>query len=500
MADNFSVATTAYSRVFLIEGRARADHSPVYESCLRMQGLTRNFGDIESIECPDPQNYGKFIEIGQIRGTTERATTTLEGRFAADLRSTLMRLASEGCAIDVQLHLGSCTDPSAFNSFTKAIVLENALLSSYNTDELGALESGDQAAVNENAEISAENLYEIMPLTFSAQAGSLVTNEIIDALICDTVTCGECDTESDGCQKMFLLSIAAGGSPSTPPDVIYTIDGGSNWYAHDIDSMSTTEDPSGFDCVGDYLVIVSEETSSLHYALKSEFDGYTDPDFTEIATGIVNAPRAIWSYGRGAFVVGNGGYIYETTDPTAGVEAIDAGNATIDDLLVVHGLSSGFAVAAGENGVVVYTEDGSNWTEVTLRPVGASEHITALWVRGENDWQVGTDAGNAYYTLNKGETWTAMTFPGTGSGRVDAIAYATDSVGYLAHATTTPRGRILRTYDGGQSWQVMPEGTATLALNDRVNALAVCGDANVILGGGLGDDASDGYAVLGKAT
>jgi len=46
-------------------------------------------------------------------------------------------------------------------------------------------------------------------------------------------------------------------------------------------------------------------------------------------------------------------------------------------------------------------------------------------------------------------------FPGSGSGVVYDICFASDAVGYLAHATTTPAGRILRTYDGGYSWNIL---------------------------------------------
>jgi hypothetical protein len=105
---DFSVAKTANTRVFLIEGGARPDHAPSYKSCLRMMAVSQGFGDIERIECPDPFNYGKFIEKAQIKGATERPTTSLEGRYPHDMLSDLMKLARKGCAFDVQLHTGAC--------------------------------------------------------------------------------------------------------------------------------------------------------------------------------------------------------------------------------------------------------------------------------------------------------------------------------------------------------------------------------------------------------
>jgi photosystem II stability/assembly factor-like uncharacterized protein len=491
------IAESAATRVFIIEGKARVDHEPNYESCLRMLGVSQGFGDIERVECPDPQNYGKFIEVGQIRGETERPTTSLEGRYMMDTLSTLVALARKGCEFDVQLHMGECTDPSVFNTFKKSIVLESAALTNFSTDDLGALASADNAAVNESADLSASDLYEIVPLTAASVAGSILTNEVVDIATIDSASCGECQDESNGCQKVFALTKAAGGSPSTPADLVFTIDGGSSWYAHDIDTLGAAEEPDGVDGVGSYVVVVSNATDSLHYALLSEFDTITDPSFTEVSTGFVGAgsPNAIWSAGNYAFIVGDGGYVYGTSDPTSGVDVLDAGNATTDQLLAVHGISKYFAVAVGINGRVIYTDNGTTWSAVT-RPVGAGVTINDVAVKGENEWLVVTDDGNLYYTLDKGTTWYSKSFPGSGSGNARAIAFSNQSIGFLSHDTTTPRARIFRTFDGGYSWIAIPEDTGTMPAADAVNALAVCSeDPNVCFGGGLADDGSDGFIV-----
>ena len=46
----YIVAQTGFSRVFLIEGRARPDHAPTYESCLMAGSPSVSFGDVERIE------------------------------------------------------------------------------------------------------------------------------------------------------------------------------------------------------------------------------------------------------------------------------------------------------------------------------------------------------------------------------------------------------------------------------------------------------------------
>jgi len=497
---NFNPAKTGYSRVFLIEGRARVDHQPEYHSFLRMTGLTQGFGDVERIEAPDPRQYGSFIEIGSIRGATERPTASLEGRYAIDLLSEMLRLARKGCAIDVQIHFGSCTDPSSFNSFKKAIIFEGAILTNFSTDDLGALASGDNAAINETVDISGSDFVEVVPIGFSSVAGDLVTNEVVDIIIADAVSCGDCDEESDGASKIFAVTKCAGGSPGTSPDIVYSLDKGLTWDAYDIDTLTSAQDPTGIAKVGDYIAVISDDANSISYAESGDFDGINPPSWTEITTGFVAGyePYAIDAIGNKAFIVGNAGAIYVTEDVTSGVTAVSLGTVATGDLLAVDMLNEDVAVAVGQSGEVVYTLNGTTWTAVAVRPVGYGVNLNCVLILSEKEFIVGTSNGRLYYTLNAGNSWTEKTFPGSSTGVVYAIDMSNNSVLYIAHATTAPLGRILRSYDGGYSWVVLPESTGAIPANDRINALAASGyDVNMIVGGGLADDATDGIIVLG---
>lgn len=497
---DFTPSQTGFSRVFAIRGRARSDRNPSYQSCLKMTGLSQGFGDVTSIQCPHPTKYGAFVTLGEIRGEEERPTTSLVGRYAADLASLLLELAKLGYANDVQLHIGQCTDPSSFNEFLKALVFEDMLISSYGTDDLGALEPGEKALVNETAEISAARVYEIVPLMAAERCNDVVTNEMLDVVICDSVSCGECESQSAGCEKMYAISKAAGGSLGTPPDVIFSTDGGATCCARDIDTMTDAEDPTAIACIDTYVVVVSNDTCSLHYCLKSELTCNTVPSWAEVATGfdVRGCPNDMWSVGSFAFIVGDNGWVYACEDPTAGVTVLDAGIATGSKLLGVHALNENFAVAVGEDGAVIYTENQTMWTATTASPVGPGVDLNCVWIKSEWEWLVGSSGGNLYYTLDKGTTWITKPFPGSGAGGVVwDICFSTDSVGYMAHQITAPAsGRILRTYDGGHSWVILPEGPTNLPANDSVNALAACSyDPNLVVGVGLADDNADGYVV-----
>lgn len=503
MAD-YTPAKTGNSRVWLIENRARVDHAPVFQSCMKAGGLDQTFGDIESIECPSPTSYGEYVEVAAVKGSKERAKVTLSGRYALDIKSTLLRVARARCSADVQLHLGDCEDPSAFSDFKKVVVLEDAQLTNYSTEDLGSLASGDEGKIDESTDLSVGDVYELGLLTFGEKAADIVTNELVDVVICDTVACGSCSTVSGGCDHIYAVSKAAGGSAGTPPDIVFTIDGGTNWYAHDIDSIATAVDAAGVACLGSYvLVIATNATYPLNYALKAEILPTYDETWTVITTGFVAAgtPRAIWSTGSTAFIVGSAGYVYSCTDPTAGVTVLDAGSATAKQLNAVHGLSAKFVVAAGSAGALIKTEDGTNWVAVTPTNINfIATDFQCVLVLSKYVWLLGTRQGSLYYTLDGGATFYSKSFSGSGSGVVWDLSAPTGSVVYMSHASTTPRGRIFRSIDAAYSWMLLPDTSISMPLSDRFTAIAACEqDPDVVVGVGLADNGSDGIVVLGTA-
>lgn len=493
---------TGYTRTFIIAGRARADHQPEYFSTLKMGGVSQSFGDVTKIEIPDPNEYGKYIQADSIRGAVERATFTLVGRFAAAVKSRLIQLAREACPVDVQLHVGECTDPSAFNTFTKAVIFEDSIITNHSTDDLGALESGENAQVNETADISSEDYYEVIPMSFVSRADSILINHVADVSIIDDASCGTCGTESNGCKKVFAVTDAAGGSPGTPPDIVFSLDGGVTWAAHDVDTLTSAQDASCVFGVGDYVVVGSNSALSISYALVQDFIDLLDPTFTEIATGFVAAkgPNDAWSVGNKAFIVGDGGYVYLCEDPTSGVTVLDAGSATTSKLNSVHAIDEYHAVAVGDNGTVIKTVDQASWEVTTTNPVGYAVNLTGVHMLSEDVWFVTASNGTMYYTLNAGKSWVQKTLPGTTPTKMNSVRFSTDSVGF-ATGIVSSKGRMYRTFDGGYSWVVMPESIGSFPNSDELFTVATCKqDPNFAVTCGIHDNSTDGAIIVGKAS
>ena len=499
---SFNPGKTAFSRVFLIEGRARPDHEPKFQACMKAGTAERSFGDIERIECPDPTRYGEFEEVGYIQGAVDRATSSLIGRYASDVASELLRMATARCAVDAQVHFGACTDPRLFNTFTKAVIMENVVLTNWNSDDLGALGSDENAVINETVDLSIGELYEALPLEFGKRADDLLHNKAVDVVICDQLSCGgDCEDESSGCEKIYVLIGGVLGSPGTAPDIVYTLDKGATWDIDEISSMLSSEAANALACLGDYMVVVSNDSGGLEWKLLTDLNAGTAGLWTTVTDGFVvgGSPNDIWSVGNYAFIVGDSGYVYGTSDPTGGVTVLDAGAATVSNLNAVHALDDQFAVAVGAADSIIYTETRDSWQTATA--TGGGNSLLAVWIKNEREWFVTDNGGNIYYTLDKGQTWTECPasgdVPGTATSLYD-IQFATDSVGYVC-GNLSDVARMWRTFDGGYSWVRLPEGVGAMPAARNFTALAACpDDVNFVVGVGEGAVANDGVIVFGQ--
>lgn len=502
MSNGLTPAQTGYSRLWLTEGGARPDHRPAFESCHVLGGMDEDAGTPEAIKCPDPTAYGKWVTQGQILPVPSDPTTEITGRYALDVASILKRLKDQGCPVDLQAHFGDCQNPMDFNTgFLKALIIEGARLTNWSTDPLGAVDEG--AVVNETSAVTATRTYEVLPLTITERAEDTVVNAVRDVVICDQIGCGECDDESDGCQIVYALADASAGSPGTPGDVIYSLDGGATEASNEINTLDASEAPSALACLGQYVVVVSNDSGSLHYKTKASINAGTVGGWAEVTTGFVvtGEPNDIWSVGTMAFIVGDLGYIYSMTDPTLGVTVLDAGITTAENLMAVHAIGEQRAVAVGASDTVLYTENGTEWQVGDATGGGGTNQ--AVWMHSKNTWFVGDNGGNFYYTLDKADNWTAKALPGSPSQVFD-IAFSTNAVGYVVGINAAGTGAYAaRSYDAFYSSVVMPEGPGSLpGTPGFLQAVAACPeDANMaVFVGGVGTygAATDGIILVGR--
>lgn len=491
------VLQTSFSRMFLLQDRAGPETVRIYESLWRAGAYSWDQGDITTIEIPDPDRYGSFVKVGKVLGARGDPELPMTARFTTDL-SDVLRLVRIGCEHDVQVHFGICGDPRDFNGgWEKVLVLEAARISTVGSEELGALSSDENAAVNETATFVGEDMYEIKRMAFAGQAGAEVVREVVAIDVCDRVNCGICGIQSNGCDVVLAVQVGTGASPGTAASAVITADGGNTYDTSNITTLAGNQVPDDAECVGLNYIVVSEDSVSLHYAAIADLKAGTET-WAEVTTGFVNGPRAIVSVSPvHTWIVGAGGYIYFSDDPTSGVETQDAGSATVQDLNDVDAYDTNYVAAVGNSNAVVFTTNGgSSWGSVTGPAVGVNLNTIAMHTPLE--WFVGAANGRLYYTRDSGTSWEEKGFTGAGTGSVTAIAFSTPSVGWMAHTTAATVGRLFRTIDGGFSWYVAPEGTLTLPDNDGINDIAVCADPNTVFAAGLNAGGVDGVILKGS--
>jgi photosystem II stability/assembly factor-like uncharacterized protein len=483
------------SRVWLFEDGPGPGRGKEFFGFAKIGDPTFGFGDIERIEVPSETRFNEFVQIDSIQGAKERPTASVQARYPRQDLSTLLRIGRKRCAAGVQVHMGKCANPQDFDAnWDKVMVFTDVKYSSYTIEGFGALSSDEQAAVNETGEFSADDMYEVKPLLFGEQLSTVIAREITKVLACDTIECGDCDEPSDGCQKVFALQIGVGATPGTNPSVVYSDDGGATGDSLAISTLFSNETPGDAVCVGGDMVIVAG-AGGIHI---NDFEDILDgtDNWVEVTSGLVAAkgPLSITSVGPSHTWMGaTGGYIYFTDDPRGGVSVQDAGVATIQDLEAIHALDKLNVVAVGDLNAVVYTTNGgSTWQSLTGPAVGVN--LTAVWMYDARLWLVGDANGDLWRTSDAGVTWTEITLPITPTALND-IRFFDSVVGYLGVTVAGPAGRMLRTIDGGQTFQTMPERAGSIPANDEINSVAVCASPNVVWGGGLGDNGSDGILV-----
>jgi photosystem II stability/assembly factor-like uncharacterized protein len=503
---NRDIVTTGFSRLFLMRGGAGPNVKPEYEGQWKAMEVQQAFGDVKLIHTPSRTQLDQFDTTGKIVGEQGVAQLTVQARYADNL-SEVLAICRSGCDSDVQVHFGQCKNPTDFNGgWEKILVVTNARIPTYKASPLGALEPSERALIMEDVAFHGIEVYEIARMLYQDTAVNYVLREVVDLAICDAPNCGgDCGSPTDGCQYVYAATKNSGGSPGLLAEVIATPDGGSTWKANTINGMASNQNPSALLCSAANLVVISADAGALFYATTQDLQNQAASPFAKVTTGIVTGgePRNAWAYGPSfTWMVGNGGYIYFTSDPTQGLSVQDAGNVTSSQLNAVNGLDANTLVAVGNNGAVVFTRNGGiTWAVVPTAPTNAN--LTAVAMISENVWWVGSDTGHLYFTFDGGSSWEEKNFPGSGAGKIHDIAFVNTGspvamVGYMAYETNGGVGRIYRTISGGNSWYIAPEDTSKVPTAARFNSVAVCQDPNRVFAGGVFDTSSNSAGVLVK--
>ncbi|MCB1711055.1 MAG: hypothetical protein KDH96_00815 [Candidatus Riesia sp.] len=474
-------ARNDYSRLFLFRDGIFKNKPAEYMACVGMDGLSQDRGDVTPVECPSPYEYGAFIEVSQIPGELSRMTTTVTGQMSQKDNDIFYDLFIRNCPFDMHLHLGSCTQPDAFNQYDKALVFEGVLATSFSTDPLVALASGDRAVITNSMDISIGKYYNVLNPRYTVAASTLTVNgAIVASSVCDQRSCGECNDPSNGCEK--LIAVSDDGY------IYWSRDGGSNWDSFLItDGAATPASPTTVVdavCFNSNYVVVDSNGDVWLGSLADIFNG-DEPDFLMIDSGAVGTLAKIDAARDMAILVGSAGTIIALTG-TRTFTKVGTG-VTANGLTAVHVSPDGTIVVGGASGTVLYSNDGELW--YTAQSAPSANNITSIVAKSERNWIVGTNVGGLWATEDAGRSWFAISYALGATDPVKDLQLATTHVIYLAAGEL-----VYRSIDGGASWSAEPNSQLNFPTNGGVNTIATCTfDPNFALVGG---ESSGGAGIL----
>jgi hypothetical protein len=482
-------------RVWYVEGGVHPTRSPQLLSIGKFSSdPTQKLGDAKKISAPDPNNFGKDVQVGTVPGSADRASLAIAIRSTAQ-KSVLMGWKNSKCRVDIFALSGKCGNPQDFTEGgEKWIYFPDGQISGHAYEGFGAFGLDESKETNESVDMTAEEYYEFLYMN-QKQIGSASTVRQVYTI--DVAYKGtNCETCSNPCHTVLASMAGASATPGTQPILLYSVDGGSNWLTNTISTLFSNEVVTDGVVIGESIVYISNTSNSIHYT-NIEMLVDLKNTWSEVTSGFVanKNPNAMYSVdARHTWIVGNGGYVYLCQNYKIGVTVQDAGVATSQKLNSVHAFDSDNVLAVGDANAVIYSSDGgSTWTSITGPAVGVN--LGACWMWDEDCWFVGEGAGGTgklWFTSNRGITWVQYGLPNT-YVQIDKIKFVSEAEGYIS-ARTAGQSFILRTITAGNEWVVLPQGKSTVAIdNTYLTDIAICSKYhNTVYAAGLADNGTAG--------
>lgn len=480
MSGDINVLKGGDVRVFIQEDGITPAAEYVYYGCLMLDSPNQDLGTPDPVYCPSPTQRGKWDIIDDIPKTPALGTADFTAHADRTLSDIWFDLKRRGCKFNMQAVVGACQRPDDFTDWEAKLAFFGARLNNLGLTGLNPLTGDDNAVVDFTGTISFQDWEPIRAMKFGEVADSTIVAEALDGFYYDVAQCGECGTPSDGCNHLFVLTAASGGSPGLSSQLVYSLNGGDTWATIDINTLAGLAGNRAAP-MGDKIVVVSQASGAHHYSPVSSVIAGTQ-NWTKIDSGYVatKGPRAIYvKNSNQAFIAAAGGYIYFLSGATVAAVVVTDGSVTTQDLNDIAGHGKVIVAVGGSNAVVYSENDGDTFTLVTGPAVGVN--LTAVWVQSNTVWIVGAGNGKLYYTLNSGATWTEIPI-GAGVSVINDIHFENDVVGYIA----VERGGVadvFRTTDSGNSWQNSRPHVSGLPTAVRANFVFSCGNNRVLAGG-----------------
>ena len=455
--------------------------------------LSVNFGELSALNVPSTTKPNTFVTARMIRSAPDLGEFTITEYIKRGVKSNLERISQVLCQHAFLIPLDGCTRPDDINSWDSILLVLGANISKLEYSSLRQRDGNDPLETSGTFSLIAAA--RILPTQLGEKADASVLTQVVDVIFADEASCGTCSSYSSGCQAYYALVDEYPSSPGLPSRIVGTLD--NSTFNDTIITTLGVQQGDGLAAVGKYLVVVSSSDEALHYIEKDNV--FTDA-WTRVSTGFVAAagPMAIHAESTSeVYMVGLGGYIYKSDDITSGVSVVEDGSLSSEDGNAIHGQGQVIVSVHNNNVVKMTTNGGTAWSLITGPSVG--NNLVSVAVISQTQFYVGTDAGELFYTMDSGSTWTQRNLPNQSNiTKINDIVFSPDfsEIGWLAVQTATT-GEIYRSLTGGRSWYRTTPGITQLSTApQQYNAVAACGTDYVVTGG-LKTGGVDGILAFG---
>lgn len=455
-------------------------------------------GDISPIRVPHPRIRNAFKLVGRSFAAADLPGATLN---IMEKRKAIPRQLMNGpCEFNFYEYAGSCADLSdQLAGWDDYVLVYSGAVA--NSADLGARTSRDSDdPLTTQLACSLNAIYPVGRLAFGEQAAATVATPTKDAVYGNSLRCSSCGPANDGTRWIYTISDGAAGAKA---NLVYSVDGGVTWAAILISTTANSDLVASIRIMGNilFVTVIAASISEIHWTTINPITGVPSTSFTKVTTGFVaakNTSDAFVVNASDVWFTGKGGYLYRSSDVSAGVTAITPGTL---DFLRIHGDGDQTLLAVGATGHCYKSVNGGlTWAATTTSPEAAN--LTAVCVLDEFRFWVGSVTGKVYYTVDGGETWTQHTGCAVGASLITDIIAPTNEVIHVA-ATVSSVGKIFTSWTGGVTWTALAPRISGLATSTAMNRLAApttdnpAVDANNLVGAATAT--ADGGIHLGVA-
>lgn len=394
-----------------------------------------------------------------------------------------------------QAHLGRCGRPDRYNASAAAVHWGLVKKGDIAIDRLALIE-GDDAAVGVTAPFSAKNgpTYADFGVYFTGAEEIAETEAVLDMAFLGIECFEDCQSQEDEGENGYAVTEAQAGSPTNIANVWATEDTGESWDQTSTNPFGAAEDISSVVVMGvkyDHRIIVSRGTADAGNPAEiaySEVDTWTagvpQTTWINVDVGATNGEfinHLLWIDWRNLFACTDQGNVYKSEDGGASWALVFSEPAA-QSQNELTGLGDGTVWVGGNANTFNLSEDyGDTWTEITGLAAWAGFNVVTVHVTHDGTLFAGNSNGDMIGTYDQGTQWTVLNLQGVAPINVPRIRGWGNDFLWVIIDVAGPSGRVLRSTDGGATFELWRLNIDTDNLG--LNALAVINPNFVYVGG-----------------